>query len=123
MERRHEDAVFVLALAAAALPAAVALPLVWFGDFDLKSRITMSLVVVIGGGGFAVAVRTKVMRPLQTLANLIAALRERDYSVRGRHPRRDDALGLAVSELGALAEAMREERWRDEETAAGLGSV
>ena len=123
MERRHEDAVFVLALAAAALPAAVALPLVWFGDFDLKSRITMSLVIVIGGGGFALAVRSKVLRPLQTLANLIAALRERDYSVRGRHPRRDDALGLAVSELAALAEGMREERWRDEETAAGLARV
>jgi len=123
VERRHEDAVFVLALAAAALPAAVALPLVWFGDFDLKSRITMSLVIVIGGGGFALAVRNKVLRPLQTLANLIAALRERDYSVRGRHPRRDDALGLAVSELAALAEAMREERWRDEEAAAGLARV
>jgi nitrogen fixation/metabolism regulation signal transduction histidine kinase len=123
VERRHEDAVFLLALAAAALPAAVALPLVWFGDFDLKSRVTMSLVIVLGGGGFALAVRAKVIRPLQTLANLIAALRERDYSVRGRHPRRDDVLGLAVSELAALANAMREERWRDEETAAGLARV
>jgi hypothetical protein len=35
------------------------------------------------------------MRPLQTLANLTASLRERDYAVRGRHARKDDALGLA----------------------------
>src|SRR5262249_45168372 len=45
------------------------------------------------------------------------------YAVRGRHRRKDDALGLAMSELGALAEQLRAERWRDEETAAGLSRV
>ena len=33
------------------------------------------------------------MFPLQTLSNLLGALREGDYSVRGRAPRPDDALG------------------------------
>ncbi len=123
MKARHEDAVLALALAAAAVPACVALPLLWFGDFELKTQVTLTLAIVLGGGGLALAVRARVQRPLQTLANLIAALRERDYSVRGRHPRRDDALGLALAELGALAEALRAERWRDEEIAAGLARV
>lgn len=132
MKARHEDAVLALALAAAAVPACVALPLLWLGDLELKTQVTLTLAIVLGGGGLALAVRARVQRPLQTLANLIAALRERDYSVRGRHPRRarrglgglgDDALGLAMAELGELAEQLRAERWRDEEVAAGLQRV
>jgi nitrogen fixation/metabolism regulation signal transduction histidine kinase len=120
---RHEDAVLVLALLAAGIPIVVALPLIWFGDYDLKSCITLTMFVLFGGVGLAFAARSRVQRPLQTLANLIAALRERDYSVRGRHPRKDDALGLAMGELSELAEQLRSERWRDEETAAGLARV
>jgi len=113
-----------------ALSLLVALPLIWAsGDFSLKAQLTLTMFLVIGGGSFALAERARFERPLQTLANLIAALRERDYSVRGRHPRRgkrkgvDHALSLAMSELSALAEQLRAERWRDEETAAGLGRV
>ena len=120
---RHEDSVFGYALAAALVPAAIALPIVWVGGFELKTQITATLVIMLGGGGFALAARARVQRPLQTLANVIAALREKDYSVRARHQRKDDALGLAMSELAELAEQLRAERWRDEEAAAGLGRV
>ena len=120
---RHEDTVFVLALCAMAVPSLIALPILWAGDYDLKSAITGTLAIVVLGGGFALAARARVQRPLQTIANIIAALREKDYSVRGRHPRRDDALGLALVELAELAEQLRAERWRDEETAAGLARV
>jgi two-component system, NtrC family, nitrogen regulation sensor histidine kinase NtrY len=121
--RRHEDAVLWLALAAAAVPAVVALPLVWFGDFDRKRQITLTLAIVLGSGGLALAARARVQRALETIANLVLSLRERDYAVRGRHGRDDDALGLALRELGALAAELRAERYRDEETAAGLGRV
>ena len=120
---RHEDAVLVLVVLAIAIPAAVALPMVWLGGFDLKSRLTLTLAIALGSGGLAIAVRARVMRPLQTLANLTASLRERDYAVRGRHARSDDSLGLAIAELGALADQLRDERWRDEEAAAGLARV
>jgi two-component system nitrogen regulation sensor histidine kinase NtrY len=120
---RHENAVLATVIAAVAIPAVIALPLVWLGDHELKSKVTLTLAIVLGSGGLAVAARMRVMRPLQTLANLTASLRERDYAVRGRHPRDDDALGLAIGELGALADALRTERWRDEETAAGLARI
>lgn len=120
---RHEDAVFVLVVLAIAIPSAIAIPLVWLGDFDLKSRFTLTLAIVAGCGGLALAVRARVMRPLQTLANLTASLRERDYALRGRHARNDDSLGLAIAELAALAEQLRDERWRDEEASAGLARV
>ncbi len=120
---RHEDAVLALALAAAMVPSLVALPIVWAGRFELKTQLTLTLFILLGSIGFAVAARMRVQRPLQTLANLIAALREKDYSVRGRYPRKDDALGLAMAELGELADQLRAERWRDEEAAAGLARV
>jgi two-component system nitrogen regulation sensor histidine kinase NtrY len=120
---RHEDAILVLAALAVAIPVVIALPLLWFGDFDLKSRVTLTLAIALGSGGLVLAVRSRVMRPLQTLANVTAALRERDYAVRGRHHRHDDSLGLAMSELAGLAEQLRGERWRDEETSAGLARV
>jgi nitrogen fixation/metabolism regulation signal transduction histidine kinase len=120
---RHEDEILALVIAAVAIPAVIALPLVWFHEYELKTKITLTLAIVIGSGGIAAAIRARVMRPLQTLANLTASLRERDYAVRGRHPRSDDALGLAMNELAELANQLRAERWRDEETAAGLVRV
>jgi len=120
---RHEDSVFVMALCAAAIPALIALLLLWFDGFDAKARWTGTLFIVVGALGFAAAARARVVRPLQTLGNLLAALRERDYAVRGRHGRRDDALGLALDELAQLAVELREERHRDEEAAAGLARV
>lgn len=120
---RHEDAVFVFAVLAMAVPSLIALPILWAGPFDLKTQITATLAIVVLGGGFALAARARVQRPLQTLANIVAALREKDYSVRGRHVRKDDALGLAMSELAELAEQLRAERWRDEEASAGLARV
>src|SRR5262249_53861216 len=56
------------------------------------------------------AVRERVVRPLQTLANLLAALREDDYSIRGRHDRPDDALGSAMAEVNALGSSLRNQR-------------
>src|SRR4051812_32376242 len=112
---RHEDSIFVLIVAAVAIPAIVALPMIWAGDFELKTQVTLTVAIVMGSGAFALAARTRVMRPLQTIANLTASLREKDYAVRGRHPRKDDALGLAMAELAELADQLRAERWRDEE--------
>jgi two-component system nitrogen regulation sensor histidine kinase NtrY len=120
---RHEDEILALVIAAIAIPTVIAMPLVWLHDYDLKSKLTLTLAVLVGSGGLALAIRARVMRPLQTLANLTASLRERDYAVRGRHARNDDALGLAMLELAELANQLRAERWRDEETSAGLARV
>jgi nitrogen fixation/metabolism regulation signal transduction histidine kinase len=120
---KHEDGVVALVVAAIAIPATIALAFLWFSGLDLKSQVTLTLAIVLGSGGFAAAARARVMRPLQTLANLTSALRERDYAVRGRHGRRDDAFGLALTELSGLAEQLRGDRWRDEEAAAGLQRV
>ncbi len=46
----------------------------------------------------------QVIRPLQTLANVVAALREEDYSFRARGAKRDDPFGDLAIEINALAD-------------------
>ena len=50
------------------------------------------------------------MLPLQTLSNLLAALREGDYSIRARGASREEALGQVMMEANALGETLRSQR-------------
>jgi nitrogen fixation/metabolism regulation signal transduction histidine kinase len=56
------------------------------------------------------AARERVVFPLQTLSGLLGALREGDFSVRGRSPRPDDALGEVMREVNTLSITLREQR-------------
>jgi nitrogen fixation/metabolism regulation signal transduction histidine kinase len=64
-----------------------------------------------------------VIRPLQTASNLLSALREEDFSVRARSPRRDDALGELMQEINRLSETLREQRLCALEASALLRTV
>jgi two-component system nitrogen regulation sensor histidine kinase NtrY len=52
----------------------------------------------------------QIIRPLQTLSNVVAALREEDYSFRARGARRDDAVGDLALEVNALAATLQTQR-------------
>jgi two-component system nitrogen regulation sensor histidine kinase NtrY len=64
-----------------------------------------------------------VVRPLQTLSNVIGALREEDYAFRARGERADDALGELAREVNALADMLQEQRVGALEAAALLRRV
>ncbi len=51
-----------------------------------------------------------VIRPLQTLSNIVASLREEDYSFRARGARRGDAMGDLALEVNALASTLQRQR-------------
>jgi nitrogen fixation/metabolism regulation signal transduction histidine kinase len=68
-------------------------------------------------------VRNKVVFPLQTLSNLLAALREGDYSLRARGANPYDALGEIMIEVNALGETLREQRLGAMEATALLRTV
>jgi two-component system, NtrC family, nitrogen regulation sensor histidine kinase NtrY len=73
--------------------------------------------------GCAYIVREKVRFPLQTLSNLLAAIREGDYSIRARGGRFDDALGAVMFELNSLGQNLREQRLGAIEATALLSKV
>ncbi|NVJ22617.1 PAS domain S-box protein, partial [Myxococcus sp. AM011] len=108
----------------AGLPGGVAsLALVWTGDFSSKVRWTLTTLVVGVFLGVGLLVRERVMRPLHALANLLAALREGDYSTRGRGARVGDALGEVLLEVNALGDTLREQRLGALEAGALLEQV
>ncbi len=95
----------------AGLPGAlVSLIMLWTGGYTAKVQWTLTLFIVALWWGFAWALRERVVFPLQTLSNLLSALREGDFSVRGRSPRSDDALGEVMREVNTLGAILREQR-------------
>ena len=102
----------VLALAfLAGLPGSiVALTLLWTGPYSINLRITLSLLVTVVWLGLAWTARGRVVHSLFTLANMLGALREGDFSVRGRGAGSGDSLGLAISEVNQLADTLKEQR-------------
>lgn len=93
------------------LPAlAILLLLLFTGDYSPKVRWTV--VLLVGGWWLALGfiVRERVIRPLQTIGNMIAGLREGDFSIRARGATADDDLGLALLELNTLGEVLRQQR-------------
>jgi nitrogen fixation/metabolism regulation signal transduction histidine kinase len=88
----------------------VALIILWFGDYSTKVQWTLTLLMIAFFFGFISSAREHITRPLQTMTNLLAALREGDYSIRARGAREDDALGEALLEVNLLGETLRVQR-------------
>jgi nitrogen fixation/metabolism regulation signal transduction histidine kinase len=119
----HESRVFFWAVASS-LPAVVlASWLLWTGAQPLRVKVTVTLLVVGVWLGGAALLRDKVARPLQTISNLLAALREGDYSIQARGASPSHALGLALLEVNALRDTLRTQRLRALEATALLRRV
>jgi PAS domain S-box-containing protein len=123
MRLPHERAVFLTALLAGLPALAIALVLLFLAPVSSETRLTLALLAVLPWLAFAASTRARVVRPLQTIANLLSALREGDTSIRGRGAKRGDALGEALLEVNALAQAFREERLGAVEATALLRTV
>jgi nitrogen fixation/metabolism regulation signal transduction histidine kinase len=81
--------------------------------------------VVVAVVTFAIALdlRRRLLFPLYTLSNLLEALREGDYSMRGSRAAHGDAVGEVVGEINALSQMLREQRRAVEEKSALLAKV
>ena len=120
---RFDQHAVALALAAAGPPLVVTLLLLWTGDYSAKVRWTSAAVLAVTTVGAVAALRTHIVAPLQTLANLVAALREDDFSIRGRSASAGDPLGDVMTEVNALAETLHEQRLGAVEATALLRTV
>jgi len=108
----------------AGLPAvAVAVTVLLLGDFSSRARWTLILLMVAFWLGFALALRDRIARPLQTMANVVSALREEDYSIRAHGARRSDSFGELAREVNVLSETLREQRLGALEATALLRKV
>jgi PAS domain S-box-containing protein len=120
---RFERRVVLLAVLAGLPGGIIALLLIWLGDLTPRSQWTLTILILAAWAIVATILREQVVRPVQTLSNLLAALHEGDYSIRSRSARADDALGLAMLEVNALGDTLREQRLGAVEATALLRSI
>ena len=121
MALSHDRKVLGLALLAG-LPAVLT---AMYFVAGLPARLAIPLGGVLLGTwlGCALYLRSSVIRPLATLSNLLAGVREGDFSVRARGAGDADPLGLTLLEINALAETLREQRLGAREATALLETV
>lgn len=110
MRLAHDSRLVALALVGAAPAVITALAVLWTGDFTPKVQWTLTALIVIVLAGAAAAIRQRVTGPLHTMANLLAALREGDFSIRARTGRGDDPLDDVMREVNALTELLQGQR-------------
>src|ERR1700730_14153503 len=96
---------------------------IWLQLWTLESKFALMFTVLFLWWLLAMALQEQTTRPLQTLANVISALREEDYSFRARGAATDDALGELSLEVNALADLLAEQRIRAIEATALLRRV
>jgi PAS domain S-box-containing protein len=125
---RFDQRILLLALAAGLPAALVSLILLWTGDSTPKVQWTLTVFIVGVWAGCSFSVRHRVVLPLQTLSNLLAALRESDFSIRARGASgpgtvKDDPLGAVLLEVNVLASTLHDQRLGALEAGALLRTV
>src|SRR5437773_7046153 len=121
--RSYEGKITWLALGAVAPALLVALALLWFGGHSSKVQWTLTMLILGCVLVFISSAREHIVRPLQTMSNLLAALREGDYSIRARGAGEDSALGEVLLEVNSLGETLRRQRLGAFEATALLRTI
>jgi len=119
----HENRLTWLVLGAVMPAAIIVFCILWFGNFTPKVQWTLTIIIVFTFLSFMASAREHVVHPLRTMTNLLAALREGDYSIRARGARPDDALGEVLLEINSLGETLRVQRLGAFEATALLRTI
>lgn len=118
-----ENRILLLTLAVAVPGFLATLVLLWSGRYGTRIILVVSILLCAIIWKLSQELRTRVVRPLHTLANLLEAVHEGDFSLRARLPERIDALGQVMHEVNAIAETLREQRLGAVEATALLHRV
>jgi two-component system, NtrC family, nitrogen regulation sensor histidine kinase NtrY len=119
----YERRILLLALAAGLASTIVALILLWTGQYSSKLQWTLTILMLVAWLSFAFSAQSRVIFPMRTLSNLLAALREGDFSIRARGASQPDVLGEVLREVNALGETLRQQRLGALEATALLRKV
>ena len=119
----HQGKLTWLILGAVGPAIVIVMLMLWMGDYTAKVQWTLTILILVFAASFISAARDHTIHPLQTMSNLLAALREGDYSIRARGARGDDALGEVLLEVNTLGETLRVQRLGAFEATALLRTI
>src|SRR5271165_5688341 len=108
----------------AALPGiAFGTTLIWTSAWARDVKVAVTVLEFFLWLVFTLVLLEQIVRPLQTLSNVVGALREEDYSFRARGAAPNDALGELALEINSLADILTEQRIQTIEATALLRRV
>ncbi|MGB8888372.1 MAG: ATP-binding protein [Candidatus Korobacteraceae bacterium] len=119
----YEKRIVLFAILAALPGVAFGTTLIWTRDWTRDVKISLTVLEFFLWLVLTLALLDQIVRPLQTLANVVGALREEDYSFRARGAAPNDALGELAMEINALADILTEQRIQTIEATALLRRV
>jgi len=106
------------------LPALiVASVLLYVQSIGLTPALLLAACVLVYFALVTVRLVDSLVRPLQTLSNVVASMREGDYSFRARSAAASDALGELAEEINTLADLLQKQRVRSLEATALLARI
>ncbi|HEU4767194.1 MAG TPA: hypothetical protein VFS77_07455, partial [Pyrinomonadaceae bacterium] len=120
---KFERRITILALLAGFPAVGLSMFLLWYDGYSAQIQWTIDLFLVLLWLGVSLNLKQRIVRPLQTLSNILAAIREGDYSIRGRRALSGDALGEVMLEVNDLGQTLREQRLGAMEATALLRTV
>ncbi len=106
----YETKIYLYAVGAGLPGSLLAFVLMWNFGFTLETGVPLGILVLAGWLGFATAARKQAVNSLRTLTNLLAALREGDYSIQAQRRDEDDVLSEMSGEINRLGNIMRQQR-------------
>lgn len=88
----------------------MALTLLWLGDYSLHTRVSGSAALVAVAAISAYLLKERLAYSLRTLTNVVAAMRDGDFSIRPHATSTRDPLGALATEINTLGDTLREQR-------------
>lgn len=120
---KYDRFIFLLALVIVLPASALAEILLWLSSASSETKWTVTLLLGLAWLIGASVLQTQVIRPLQTLSNMVASIREEDFSFRVRGASREDSLADLIHELNSLADRMQQQKTSALEATALLKKV
>jgi len=108
--RLYERRIRLFSTLLAAPGLAVALIFTFQQNWSRDAKWSLAAGLVLLFLIFEAALHDQVIRPLQTLTNVVSSLREEDFSFRARGAAPNDALGELATEVNQLADALSEQK-------------
>src|SRR5271169_1193489 len=119
----YERRIAIFAVLAALPGIAIATSLIWTQHWTRDVKIALTVFELFLWFILTLTLLEQIVRPLQTLSNVVSALREEDYAFRAREANPNDSLGELALEINTLADILTEQRIQTIEATALLRRV
>src|SRR5437764_4441106 len=120
---RFEGRLLVSVLSSGIPGIALSLVLLWFGSYSLDHKLEFTLLATLLWLAISISTRDAVVNSLRGLSNVVAAMKDEDFSFRATEAISGDALGDLALEINNLSRALAEERLGSLETTNLLRKV